>query len=188
MTSGKREDPVLGFNFQVSLMESSSSMGGAVTTIAFGNVIDNPIAGFNECSGLEMSLDVEEYQEGGNNGTVLKFASRAKWSTITLKKGLTTGTELWDWLYGFVEGRGQRKDGVVTLLDSEHNTHTAWHFVRALPIRYSAPALNAQQNNVAIESLELVHEGLYQLSGARGLAAAVSGVASAASDLAKKIL
>ena len=186
MASGQREDPILGFNFQVSLMESSSSLGGAVTTVAFGNVIDNPIAGFNECSGLEMSMDIEEYEEGGKNGTVLKFPTRAKWNNITLKKGLTTSAELWDWFFGFVEGRGERKDGVVTLLNSEQKTHTAWHFVRAIPIRYTAPTLNAQQNNVAIESLELVHEGLYQLSGARGLAAAVSEAASAVGDLAKK--
>ncbi|MGR9072435.1 MAG: phage tail protein [Gammaproteobacteria bacterium] len=187
MADGKREDPVRAFNFQVSLMESSSSLGSAVTTIAFGNVIDKPVAGFNECTGLEMSLDIEEYQEGGNNGTVLKFPSRAKWSNITLKKGLTTGTDLWDWFFGFVEGRGERKDGVITLLDGEFKTHTAWHFVRAIPIRYTAPSLNAQQSNVAVESIEIAHEGLYQLSGARGLASAVSAVASAASDLAKKI-
>jgi phage tail-like protein len=162
-------------------------MGQAVTTVAFGNLIENPIAGFNECTGLEMALDVEEYAEGGNNGTLLQFPTRAKWNKVTLKKGLTRGTELWDWLYAFIEGRGERKDGVVTLLDSAHNTHTAWHFVRAIPTRYTVPPLNAQQSNVAIESLELAHEGLYQLSGARGLATAVAGVTKAASGLAKKI-
>ena len=182
-----REDPVLGFNFQVSLMESSSSLGNAVTTVAFGNVIDKPSAGFNECTGLEATLDVEEYEEGGNNGTVLKFPTRAKWNNITLKKGLTTNSDLWDWYYGFVEGRGERKDGVITLMTAEQEVHTAWHFVRALPVRYTAPTFNAQQNNVSIESIELAHEGIYQLSGSRGLASAVSEAAGAISNVANKI-
>ena len=54
-----------------------------------------------------MTLETEDYQEGGNNGTVLKFPNRAKWGEITLRKGMTRGTELFDWYYGFTQGVDQ---------------------------------------------------------------------------------
>ena len=187
MGTDKREDPLLSYNFQISLTDSSSSTLAAVTTVALTNVIDKPIGGFSECTGLEMSMDIEEYEEGGNNGTVLKFPTRIKWNNITLKKGLTTSTELWDWFFGFVEGRGVRKDGVITLLNAEHEAHTAWQFFRGLPVKYTGPTFNASQSEVVVESIEFAHEGLYQMSGARGLAKAIAGAASAISDAASSI-
>jgi phage tail-like protein len=181
-TIGKREDPILAYNFTISLMNSSSSVVQAVTTIAIGSVIDDPAGGFNECSGLDMSLEIESYNEGGNNGTVLKFPTRAKWEKLVLKKGLSRGTVLWDWFYGFVEGKVQRKDGLITLQNEKHEAHTVWGFKRGLPVRDQGPQLNAEQNNVAFESIEIEHEGLYQLPGASGLStairSAVEGVAS----------
>lgn len=180
---GKREDPVLAYNFTISLLNSSSSLAKAVTTIAIGSVIDEPVGGFNECSGLEMSLEVEEYNEGGNNGTVLKFPSFVKWQKLVLKSGLTRGTVLWDWFYGFVEGKVQRKDGLITLHNEKHEAHTVWGFKRGLPVRYQGPQLNAQQSNVAFESIEIEHEGLYQLPGASGLSQAVSSAAEGIASL-----
>ena len=73
MTTDKTNNPALAFNFAISLMDSASSTAAAVTTIALNTLTDNIDAGFNECSGLEMTLDVEEYQAGGHNGTVFKF-------------------------------------------------------------------------------------------------------------------
>ncbi|MCP4304296.1 MAG: phage tail protein [bacterium] len=183
MPPDKREDPLLGYNFQISLLDSSSSLAKAVTTIALSSVIDRPVGGFSECTGLEMSLEVEDYMEGGNNGTVLKFPGRVKWANITLKKGLTNNTVLWDWFYDFVEGRGKRKDGVITLQNEKHEPHTAWGFRHGLPLKYAGPQLNAGQSNVAVESIEIAHEGLYQLGGARELAQAVSGAAGAIKSL-----
>lgn len=183
MAVDKRDDPLLAYNFHISLLASSSSLANAVTTIALSNVIDRPVGGFSECTGLEMSLEVEDYKEGGNNGAVLKFPGRVKWENITLKKGLTTNTVLWDWFFDFVQGRGERKDGVITLQNEAHEPHTVWGFRRGLPLKYSGPQLNAAQNNVAIESIEIAHEGLYQLGGARQLAEAVSSAVGAVAGL-----
>jgi phage tail-like protein len=180
---GRREDPVLGFNFTVSLLDSSSSLASSVASIALNSIIADPAAGFNECTGLGASLEVESYEAGGNNGTVLKFPTRVKWDRLVFKHGLTRGTELWDWFYGFVTGTVQRKDGVVTLLDEQRSVHTAWGFTRGLPVRYQGPELRAQHSAVAFESIEIEHEGLYQLPGARGLSALVSGVAGAVSSV-----
>jgi phage tail-like protein len=140
-------DPYRSFNFVISLIDSSS----AGTQSA---------GGFSECSGLEMSLDVEEYKEGGNNGTVLKNPTRAKWTNLKLKRGLATSDDLWLWHYGFIQGQGQRRDGVVTLMDELQNPVKMWSFRRGIPVKYTGPTLNAAQNQVAIEELEITHEGL----------------------------
>ena len=121
-----------------------------------------------------MSLKVEDYREGGRNSTVLKFPTRVEWSNITLKKGIGSGTALWDWHYGFVEGKGRRRDGIIALLTDLRVPNNIWYFRRGLPVKYTGPSLNATQNNVAIESIEIVHEGIFQLSFA-GLGAAATG-------------
>ncbi|MEO0442565.1 MAG: phage tail protein, partial [Pseudomonadota bacterium] len=152
MATDKREDPPLAFNFAISLMDSASSTAEAVTTIALNTLTNNIDAGFNECSGLEMTLDVEEYQAGGHNGTVFKFPSRMQWGKLVMKKGLVNNSELWDWVYGFSEGKVVRKDGMITLLGEKQLAHTVWKFERGIPVKYSAPQLNAQQNAVAFEA------------------------------------
>ena len=169
---GGRDDPVMSYNFQISLVDSGSAVVVAGAVAALAQILEVPVGGFNECTGLEMSLDVEDYMEGGSNGTVLKFPSRVKWNSITLKKGMTLGTELWDWFYGFVEGRGKRKDGLIVLQNERHLPHTVWGFRRGLPVKYSGPALNAGQSNVSIESIDIAHDGLYQIGGVGSVTAA----------------
>ena len=183
MSIQKREDPPLAFNFTISLMESASSTGEAVTTIVLNSLSSNMDAGFNECSGLEMSLEVHSYQEGGSNGTVLKFPTRMSWGKLTLKKGIVKNHELWDWVYGFCEGKVVRKDGLITLLDEKGLVHTVWKFKRGLPVKYAAPSFNAQRNAVAFESIEIEHEGLELMTGASGLASAVNSAAEGIASL-----
>lgn len=173
-TTGARHDPPLNHNFMISLLDTSSTMG-AFGSIALSAVLDVLVGGFTECSGLEMSMTPEEYKEGGRNGAVLKFPARVTWSNLTLRKGVGIGTSLWDWHYGFVSGTGKRRDGMIVLLDTTHAPQAMWYFSRGLPIKYSGPALNAAQNNVAIESIEVAHEGLYQVPGI-GLAGAAAGL------------
>lgn len=176
--TGPRTDPVLGHNFLISLIDASSPLAapGPATLSA---VFDVAVGGFNECTGLDMSLEVEDYRQGGENGTVRKFPKRVTWGNITLKRGVAASTTLWDWHYGFVEGGGQRRDGLIVLMNELHLPNNIWWFRRALPIKYSGPAMNAGQSNVAIESLEFCHEGLYQVPVV-GLGAAAGNPAAAA--------
>ena len=157
-----RGDPVLNHNFVISLVDSSSTLA-IVESVALLAILDVPLGGFSECSGLEMSLKVEEYREGGRNSAVLKFPTRVEWTNITLKKGVGAGTALWDWHYGFVEGRGKRRDGIIALLTDLHVPNNIWYFRRGLPVKYSGPSLNATQSSVAIESIEIAHEGITQV-------------------------
>ncbi len=170
---GVRSDPLHAYNFLVTLLDTSSRLAKA-KSIAIGAIADVALGGFTECTGLEMSLDVEEYKEGGRNGAVLQFPTRVKWGHITLKKGVGAGTGLWDWHYGFAEGKGKRRDGIIILQTDLHIPNNIWYFSRGLPVKYMGPTMNASQNSVAIESIEITHEGLLQVPGIGYAAAAAS--------------
>lgn len=167
-------DPIVPVNFVITLIDTSSAMAIA-TSLLSGAINDVALGGFSECTGLEMQLDVEEYREGGRNGEVLQFPTRVKWGKITLKKGFASSGALWDWHYGFAEGNGKRRDGVIALMNTLHIPMQAWYFRRGLPVRYTAPSLNASQNAVAIESIEIAHEGLMQFSALGAVTGAISG-------------
>jgi len=147
-----RVDPYRAFNFLITLVDSGAGSAPPQKSQASG--------GFSECTGLDMSLDIEEYREGGNNGLILRFPSRVKWSNLRLKRGVATSDELWLWHFGFVSGQVVRRDGVVTLQDEQQKPVRSWSFTRGLPVKWTGPSLNASQNQVAIEELEIAHEGL----------------------------
>ena len=187
-----RNDPVLNHNFVVSLLDSSSVLA-TVGSALVSTLLDVVVGGFSECQGLEASMKIEECNEGGNNGTVLKFPGRVSWRDITLQRGVAANSSLWDWFYGFARGHGKRRDGVIALLNERLAPSNIWYFRRGLPLKYSGPQMNATQTNVAIESIEIAHEGIYQLpfiglvsstaSASAGgfLAAETSGIAGLAS-------
>lgn len=183
-----RNDPVLNHNFVISLLDTSSALA-IVGSALLSGLLDVALGGFSECQGLEASMKVEEYNEGGNNACVLKFPGRVSWTNITLKRGVATNAELWNWSYGFVQGRGKRRDGVIALLNEQMLPANIWYFRRGLPLKYSGPQMNATQNNVAIESIEIAHEGLLQLpfaglAGALGSAVGGGGVGGFVSGVA----
>ncbi len=183
---GMRIDPYKAFNFLITLTKSAKQLnfGGyapppptprppsppptvSVTVqVSLGGSGGPPpppappAGGFSECTGLEIGMDPEEYKEGGNNGKSLRFPSQIKWTNIKLKRGIALSDDLWLWHYGFVQGTVSRRDGVVTLLDEQQNPVKVWAFKRGLPVRWTGPSLNAMQSQVAIEELEIAHEGL----------------------------
>ena len=114
----QRHDPPLNHNFVISLVDSSSSLvlGRGGRTWA-----DSPWpAASRECTGLEMSMQPEEYKEGGRNGAVLKFPNRVTWSNLTLKKGAGLGIAALGLALRLRHGSGRRRDGVIVLLDAAH--------------------------------------------------------------------
>ena len=155
-------NPLLNHNFVISLIDSSSVLGTS-GSLSQSAIFDVAVGGFSECTGLEMSMQPDEFKEGGNNGFVHKFPTRVTWTNIVLKKGIGSGSVLWDWQYGFAVGKGKRRDGVIILLSDAQVPNNVWHFRRGLPVKYSGPALNATQSAVGIESIEIAHEGIYQV-------------------------
>jgi phage tail-like protein len=154
--SSLRTDPLGAFNFYVTLLDNTNLLGTVVSIAA-----NYYVAGFSECAGLEATMETLDYREGGQNSFVRKFATRATFSNITLKNGIIFEyDDLWTWHHSWVQGAGVRKDGVIVLQDEGRNPAKVWRFKRGIPMKWVGPALNAGQSSVAIESLEIAHEGL----------------------------
>lgn len=151
----------------------SISVGGGVGSAAGTGVV----GGFQECTGLDTSLEIEDYKEGGVNDRIRKFPTRVTWSNIVLKRGIGLGDDLWTWHAAYMSGTGARRDGVITLEDDHHTPLKQWHFSRGLPLRWTGPAFNAKASEVAIESLEIIHEGI-TLTSPSSLASAAIGAVS----------
>jgi phage tail-like protein len=118
------------------------------------------VGGFHEVSGLESNVQVEEYQEGGVNSFVHKLPGATSHANIVLHHGLTAVSTLWNWYDDTTRGVIARRNATIMLLDPLQVPVMWWNVRRALPVRWSGPALNARSDEVAFEAIELVHEGL----------------------------
>lgn len=138
-----RKDPFTAFRFRVEI-----------------EGIDR--GGFRECSGLDTTQDPIEYREGTEIPTVRKLAGLVKYSNITLKWGMTDDPALWQWRQDVAEGKiaKSRKSGSIVLLDDEGNEKLRWNFREGWPTKWTGPSFNATGNEVAIEQLDIAHEGV----------------------------
>jgi phage tail-like protein len=143
------------FRFQVSLLGSNS-----------GALLGD--GGFQECSGLEIDMDVQEYLEGGRNDGVVRRIGRAKYQPIILKRGMfypdngEVNGQLWEWLQSLVSGRrpAPRYDGLIQVMSVRDEVAATWVFDRGLPMKIRGPELNGKTGEVAMEELHIAHEGL----------------------------
>jgi phage tail-like protein len=144
-SSGERNDPFLAFRFEVRLD-------------------DLPPAGFSECTGLSLEIEVEDHFEGGLNAFVRKLPGRTKQSNLTLKRGIVD-RKLWDWFYDLTQGKLRFRNATILVRDEAGaEAVMVWQLNRAFPTKWVGPDLNASQNNVAVETLELCFEGLERLT------------------------
>ena len=118
------------------------------------------VAGFSECSGLQVETEIQEYAEGGLNDYTHHFRGRTKYSPLVLKRGLTLNNQLWRWHQEVIQGTFERKNGTIYLLDVTHIPVIWWNFKKAFPAKWTGPELRANSTDVAIESVELIHQGL----------------------------
>jgi phage tail-like protein len=149
-----RIDPLPAYHFLITLLDNSSTF--STIKSAAGLVI----GGFSECSGLESTLETFDYLEGGVNDRVHRFPTRFSYSNIVLKRGMGLGDDLWLWHKEFLDGKGKRRDGLIILQNELKIPIKIWTFSRGLPIKWSGPAFNAMNSELAIESLEIAHEKL----------------------------
>lgn len=143
MATSVRVDPYRAFNFRVEI--------DGVT-----------LASFSECSGLTAEGDSVDYREGTDVPlTVRKLAGLRKYTNVVLKRGYTAkNTDLWTWFRNITNGVADRRNGTIILMDEERTDVMRWRIENAWINKIEAPTLNATGNEVAIESIELVHEGL----------------------------
>jgi phage tail-like protein len=118
------------------------------------------VALFAEVSGLDVTIDVIEYRNGAEDITVRKLPGLAKYSNIVLKRGIVGDLSLWQWLSTVRQGAAQRRNGVIVLLDEHRDAVLRFRFQRGWPCKLVGPTFNARSNEVAIETLEICHEGL----------------------------
>jgi phage tail-like protein len=144
MAGGQRNDPYGQFNFLVDIQ--------GIT-----------VAGFSEVSGLTTDSNVMEYREGSDNNhgfnTMRMLPGLTKFNRLVLKDGITTDGSLWAWRLTVLQGATVRKSGTISLLDEGRNKVLSWSFHDGWPAKFEAPALNAKTSEVAIQTLEIAHEG-----------------------------
>jgi phage tail-like protein len=137
-----RVDPYAGYNFSVEL--------DGITR-----------AGFRECSGLENSQSAGEYREGTDRYlSVRKIPGLNTYSDITLSRGFTSDSKLWEWRVLAMKGTVQRHDISITLMDDTGNAKITWNLYECWPKSWTGPSLNASADEVAIEQLTLAYERL----------------------------
>jgi phage tail-like protein len=119
-------------------------------------------AAFSEASIPEASTGVIEYREGNEAPTSRKLKGLNSYGNITLRKGITESTELYDWWTLVEQGKLEeaRRSAAIVVLDEEGQPGPRYEFRDAWVRQYDAPDLDASGDGVAIESLELVHEGM----------------------------
>ena len=130
----------------------------------FGVEFQGQVVGaFRECTGLGSENQVVEYKASGPKGeyVVKKVPGRMTWNNITLKRGITDAMDMWKWRAVVEEGRidEARKNGSIVMFSQQGNEVARWDFVNAWPSKLAGPAANATNNELAIEELEITHEG-----------------------------
>ena len=122
--------------------------------------------GFTEVTGLDIQVDPIEYREGSSlESTKIKMPGMLKYSNITLKRGSMTGdSDFYKWINTVSLNTVERRDVIISLLNEEHTPVMTWKAKNAFPVKVQASDLKADGNEVAVETIEIAHEGLSLMS------------------------
>jgi phage tail-like protein len=117
------------------------------------------LGNWQKCEGLNVEYDIQEYREGGQNGFVHRLPGRAKYENVKLTRPVDSATmAVASWLASnqtqLVRGTAQ-----ITVLDPSGAEVANWVLAEVYPVRWSGPSLDVNGNQVAMETLELVHNG-----------------------------
>lgn len=140
--------PITNFNFAIEVTVEGVSP----------RVCD---AAFSECDGLEMNLEVKTLREGGNNTRQYRLPGPVAYGNLSLKRGVTTSFDLWDWFARVTVDPKLRADAQVVVYAPDGRTvNLSFKLTRCVPIKLKAPGLNAVSGAIAIEELQLAYETL----------------------------
>jgi phage tail-like protein len=179
-------NPVPAFDFTVFMFDANPVSSSGLSNLAgAGAALSNSalFASFAEVNGLNAEMETEEYRAGGRNTGPHKFVKWGRYPNLVFKRGVTFNSDIWDWYYTALYNPNEpvRRNGVIALMDRgggssaiggsstpfalpsiERLPVAVWFFRDALPEKLQGPQLNAKSNEIAIETLEIVHEGLYR--------------------------
>jgi len=139
-----REDPLIGFHFGIDIGN------GKITGF------------FTECSGLGSEHEIIEHKVVNQEGqeVVMKLPGRLKWENISLKRGITSSMDMWDWRKEVEDGKVDeaRYNGSVTMYDQNLDPVAQWDFERAWPVKITGPQPKSDSNEIGVEELTIAHE------------------------------
>lgn len=155
------EDPYTSFRFRV-FFENNNNFENKKKD---QNKEAAEVVSFSEVSGLQIEVETESYYEGGVNGFVHIFPKGIKYQPLVLKRGIAGDPEQVDKLRKWytnvvVHGQITRKKVTVVLIGPDGKDKRSWSFQGAYPVKWKGPELKADSNTIAIESIELVHQGM----------------------------
>ena len=141
--SNDREDPLVGFHFALEVQDAVKGF-------------------FTEVSGLGSEHEIVEHKVVNKKGqqVIIKVPGRLKWGDITLKRGITSTMDVWDWRKQVEDGdvKGARKNGSIIMYNQSLTEVARWNFEQAWPSKVTGPSLKADSNEFGIEEMTLVHE------------------------------
>jgi phage tail-like protein len=156
MTKKDFAAPLFAFRFNVSFRQEN--IGGKP-----GSKVDLCSGSFSEITGLEATMQPKTIPEGGMNYGANQRVGGVDYSTVVLKRGMTKSRDAWRWfeLVNLNGNSAYRLSVLIQMFDANNQLILTWRLVRALAVKYKMADLVANRSNeVAIEELHLVHEGL----------------------------
>jgi phage tail-like protein len=146
--------PLVPFRFHVRFSQTSQ---GAQQ----GNEVDICSGAFAECSGLEATMEPKVIRAGGMNHVPSQRVGQVSFSTVVLKRGMTSTRHLWKWFQMVSSGAyATRMDVEIDVQNAAGETVLTWGLSQCMPVKFKAADLSAKGTEVAVEELHLVHEGL----------------------------
>ncbi|WP_300437813.1 phage tail protein [Zoogloea sp.] len=137
--------PPVGFHFKVEVL-------------GLDRAVDDDVR-FSEVGGLGFEVATEEVPEGGENRFIQRYPLRAKYPDLVLKRGLLKSSAIWDWTRDCIENLDIKPKNVdVKLLNENHEPLITWHLVGAYPVKWAVTDLNATNNAIVVESLQLAYQ------------------------------
>jgi phage tail-like protein len=121
-------------------------------------------AHFSEVTGFDTTTDAIDYREGDEPTRVRKLPGLTKYGNVTLKRGITDSMDLYNWHRDIVAGKIHRETVAIVVIGEDGSDTARFHITEAWPTKYDPMDLNAKGNDVAIETLELVNEGVERVA------------------------
>ncbi len=180
----------MAFGLQTAALKAVSNALGMRFDVSpawkfYVEVLGVIIAEFNECSGLNMEREVKRVREGGTNDFEWLLPGQIVYGNITLKRGITYNRELWRWFrWGMLDGQvwgvhsvpgagtvinllkmagvivpqGTHMSIILGTVDGKTARH--WDVIGAIPVKWTGPQLQSGSDQVAVEELEIAHQGI----------------------------
>jgi phage tail-like protein len=128
--------------------------------VQFDNLSGTSEGFFRSVSGIKFETEIVPVSAGGANDTTFQLPGATKWSNLVLKQGFTSSSGLITWRQQWLQGQMTRTGGTIIQLDTSLKEAAQWKFKRGWPCKWEVGEFDASKNELAIETLEIAHEGL----------------------------